>query len=88
MKPEELFRRVVEGHRANVRFANFCKLVEDFGFELRRVKGSHHIYVHPLVRDQLNIQPLDGDAKPVQIAQFLKVLEEYEVQSPYDRADA
>jgi len=31
----------------NVGFAEFCRLVEAFGFKLRRVSGSHYIYSHP-----------------------------------------
>jgi predicted RNA binding protein YcfA (HicA-like mRNA interferase family) len=31
----------------NVGFTEFCRLVEAFGFKLRRVSGSHYIYSHP-----------------------------------------
>lgn len=26
---------------------HFCKILEDHGWELRRVRGSHHIYAQP-----------------------------------------
>jgi len=45
---------------------------------LDRTRGSHHIYIHPDIAELLSIQPRkDGKAKPYQLRQFLKLLEEY-----------
>lgn len=51
-------------------------LLTAFGFEMKQINGSHHIFKHPNVSDLLSIQP-DGDsgAKPYQIRQFLKIVE-------------
>jgi predicted RNA binding protein YcfA (HicA-like mRNA interferase family) len=54
-----------------------CKLVEAFGFRLSRVKGSHHIFVHAGVPELVNLQEVKGKAKPYQVRQFLKLVEEY-----------
>lgn len=54
-----------------------CKLVEAFGFTLVRVNGSHHIFAHPEVPELVNLQEVDGQAKPYQFRQFLKLVEEY-----------
>lgn len=61
----------------NVGFTEFCRLVEAFGFALRRVSGSHHIYHHPRVPRPLSLQPRDGEAKPYQVSQFIDMVEEY-----------
>ena len=61
----------------NVGFAEFCRLVEAFGFKLRRVSGSHHIYSHSKVPRPLNLQSRQSEAKPYQISQFLDMVEEY-----------
>lgn len=53
------------------------RLVEAFGFELRRTSGSHHVFVHPDVRELLNLQKVRGQAKPYQIRQFLRLVERY-----------
>lgn len=53
------------------------RLVEAFGFELRRTSGSHHVFVHPEVRELLNLQEVSGHAKPYQIRQFLRLVERY-----------
>ncbi len=53
------------------------RLVEAFGFELRRTKGSHHIFAHPNVSELLNLQEVRGQAKPYQIRQFVRLVERY-----------
>jgi predicted RNA binding protein YcfA (HicA-like mRNA interferase family) len=52
-------------------------LVEAFGFRLARTNGSHHIYVHPDVQELVNLQKVNGQAKPYQVRQFLKLVERY-----------
>ncbi len=59
-------------------------LVEAFGFHLSRVKGSHHIFTHPAVRELVNLQEVDGKAKPYQIRQFLKLVEQYGLEMEED----
>jgi hypothetical protein len=72
-----LLNRLAGGDRRNVGFTEFRRLVEGFGFVLRRVSGSHHIYTHPQVARPLSLQPLRREAKPYQIGQFLSIVEEY-----------
>lgn len=55
-------------------------LVEAFGFRLSRVNGSHHIFVHPNVREIVNLQEVNGKAKPYQIRQFLQLVERYDLK--------
>jgi predicted RNA binding protein YcfA (HicA-like mRNA interferase family) len=74
---EELWNRLTAGDMRNVGFTGFCRLVEAFGFKLRRVSGSHHIYRHPEVPRPLSLQPHQREAKPYQISQFLDMVEEH-----------
>lgn len=76
-RQQRLWDRMAGGDTRNVGFSEFCRLIETFGFSLRRVSGSHHIYSHPEVPRPLSLQPLRGEAKPYQIAQFLDIVEEY-----------
>lgn len=62
--------RLVAGDMRNVGFAEFCRLVEAFGFELRRVSGSHHIYRHPRVARPLSLQSRRGEAKSIRFCNF------------------
>jgi len=76
MKPEKLLQKILTGSR-NVRFGDMCTLAEAFGFELDRVRGSHHIFVHPDIDELVNLPEIRGEAKPYQIRQFLKLVEGY-----------
>jgi predicted RNA binding protein YcfA (HicA-like mRNA interferase family) len=63
----------------NVRFADFCKVVEAFGYRLDRIRGSHHIYEHRQTTRPLNLQNCRGQAKPYQIRQCLREVEEFQL---------
>lgn len=85
MNPSRLLARVARGDLANVSFSDMRRLVEAFGFELRRTTGSHHVFVHPDVRELLNLQDARGQAKPYQIRQFLRLVERYALRMEDDR---
>ena len=55
-------------------------LVEAFGFRLVRSSGSHHIFIHPEVTELVNLQEVQGQAKPYQISQFLQLVEKYNLK--------
>ena len=76
MKPRKVLQKILGGSR-NVRFADMRGLVEAFGFTLARVSGSHHIFTHEDVPELVNLQEVGGQAKPYQIRQFLRLVEEY-----------
>ena len=61
----------------NLRFRDFVRLVEELGFRLVRVSGSHHIFTHPAVRELVNLQDVAGRAKPYQVRQVLKLVDRY-----------
>lgn len=79
MNEKRLLLRILSGSK-NVRFGDFVGLVEAFGFGLSRTNGSHHIFTHPAVRELVNIQNANGQAKPYQIRQFLKLVEQHNLQ--------
>ena len=80
MNPRKLLTRLLAGHLRNVAFDDFRRLVEAFGFEAMRTAGSHTVFAHPEVDEQLNLQPHRGEAKPYQIRQFLALVEQYNLR--------
>jgi predicted RNA binding protein YcfA (HicA-like mRNA interferase family) len=78
--PRDLLQRLARGELRNVRFADAQRLVEALGFELDRVRGSHHIYRHPALQQRINLQPLRGQAKPYQMRQLLELVERYDLK--------
>ena len=75
MKSHKLLLKLLAGDMQNVKFKDFQKLVEEFGFVLSRISGSHHIYTHGEIQDIINLQNVKGYAKPYQIRQALKLAE-------------
>ncbi len=61
----------------NIHFDDMVSLVEAFGFRLARVSGSHHIFTHIGIRELVNLQNVNGKAKPYQVRQFLRLVEQY-----------
>lgn len=59
----------------NISFEDICKLAEAFGFKFKGGKGSHRVYSKKGLVEILNFQNVKGFAKPYQVKQFLKVLE-------------
>jgi predicted RNA binding protein YcfA (HicA-like mRNA interferase family) len=76
MKAEKILEKA-RASPANVPFRDMCKLVEAFGFRLSRMRGSHHIFIHPDMPELVNLQEVNGKAKPYQVRQFLRLVEEY-----------
>jgi predicted RNA binding protein YcfA (HicA-like mRNA interferase family) len=53
------------------------KLAQAFGFQVARVRGSHHILRRTGVSELLNFQNAGGKAKPYQIKQLIELVETY-----------
>lgn len=77
VKKSKILKKALSGSK-NIRFAEFISLIEGFGFTLDRITGSHHIFSHPDVPQTISIQPdQNGQTKPYQIKQFVKLIEKY-----------
>lgn len=83
MKKHKLFLKLLSGSK-NISFAEAAACITAFGFKLSRVKGSHHIFVHPEVNELINLQNVDGKAKPYHLRQFLQLVEQYNLQMEED----
>ncbi|MBZ0304715.1 MAG: type II toxin-antitoxin system HicA family toxin [Anaerolineae bacterium] len=71
----------MKSSQKNVRFGDFCTLMEYFGFELVRTRGSHRLYQHPGIEDVMNVQAARNNlAKAYQVRQFLKLVEAHTLQ--------
>lgn len=79
MKKNKLLQKALDSPK-NFRFSDAVTLVEAFGIRLSRQKGSHHIFVHQDMSELLNLQEVKGQVKPYQIAQFLQLVERYNLK--------
>ncbi|MFH0924750.1 MAG: type II toxin-antitoxin system HicA family toxin [bacterium] len=80
MKKKKLIEKLLSGSK-NIRFSEATECAELFGFELTRIKGSHHIYTHADVSELVNLQNVKGKAKPYQVKQLLHLIEQYDLQT-------
>ena len=64
----------------NLRFHEFVELIEAFGFQFQRTRGSHHLFAKPGLSSIVNVQEHAGKAKPYQVRQFLELIERYELE--------
>ena len=55
MNKKKFLKRIIN-NKQNVSFNDFEQLVYAFGFKLDRIKGSHHIFIHPEIKELINIQ--------------------------------
>ena len=74
MNPRKLLKRALASP-AGLRFAEMEALLRAFGFRLQRISGSHHIYARLGTAELMNLQEINGMAKPYQVRQFLKLIE-------------
>lgn len=74
MNPRKTLDLILHGSR-NVRFGDFTRMVEAFGFRRQRITGSHHLFSRPGVPDLVNLQNVHGQSKPYQVDQFMKLVE-------------
>lgn len=81
VKKQKLYQRLLNNQK-NIKFNQLVALIEAFGFELDRIKGSHHTYKHASISGIfLLLQPdKNGEAKPYQIKQFLSLIEQYNLR--------
>jgi hypothetical protein len=77
MKRKVLLQKILRGNRQNIDFGDLVNLAEGFGFELDRINGSHHIFLHQSVPTPLNLQNARGQAKAYQVGQLLRLVERY-----------
>jgi predicted RNA binding protein YcfA (HicA-like mRNA interferase family) len=79
MKRRKIIQKLMSNTK-NIRFSDAVAGAEAFGFKLDRINGSHHIFVHPLISELLNLQNVKGKAKPYQIKQLLQLVEIHNLQ--------
>lgn len=80
MNRRRLLEKLRQGHLQNVSFRDFVELVKGFGFRTVRQQGSHQAFTRPQVQEILSLQSVQGEAKPYQIRQFLRLIEKYNLQ--------
>jgi len=86
MEKREKLLAAAEASPSSLSFDELCTLAECYGFEFKRQKGtSHRMYGHPSLLPAdggfMNFQSDKGKAKPYQVRQLLRAIENLKKQS-------
>ena len=76
-RPVKLYEQLLGSPGTIISFRDFERLIESFGFEHKRTKGSHRHYVHANVPTVLTINPDGKSAHRYQVRLLLEFVEEY-----------
>ncbi len=79
MKNQKLIESILSGSK-NIDFQDFQHFLELFGFSLARVHGSHYIYKQENIKELINVQNVNGKAKPYQVRQAIALIERHNLQ--------
>jgi len=76
-KASKLYEKLLANPATIISFHDFERLLEAFGWEHKRTKGSHRHYVCLNVPFVLTINPAGKSAHRYQVRQLLEYVEEY-----------
>lgn len=77
VKPAKLYALLLQSTGRSVDYRDFVAMVEAFGFQNVRTKGSHRSFSHPTCPKLLVLQPKGNEAKRYQVREFLAIVEEF-----------
>jgi len=79
MNKKKLLKQIYNNNK-NVKFNDLIVIAEAFRFVATRSDGSHFIYKNNDINEWINLQNINGEAKPYQIKQFLSLVEKYNLE--------
>jgi predicted RNA binding protein YcfA (HicA-like mRNA interferase family) len=83
MKRRKLLTKIISGSK-HVHFHDFVSLLVGLGFILERSDGSHQVFTHPKLNRPFPVQDDKGEAKPYQVRQLLKLIEQHDLKLEED----
>ena len=63
----------------NFSFDDLVSILMTLEFQLKSVKGSHHIFIKNGIEEIINIQPIGSKAKPYQVKQVRDLVIKYKL---------
>ena len=80
MNRKALYQRLLSGAVNNIDIDDIIDLANGFGFVLKRTRGSHNVLECSNIPEIINLQHQNGQAKPYQIKQLLKLIKAYNLK--------
>lgn len=80
MRPERFLQRILAGDIANVDFADLVRLIGALGFREVGGRGSHRVFAREGVRELINLQQAQSEAKQYQVRQVTAIIRKYDLR--------
>ncbi len=86
MTKRDKLRRRIQQNPKNVSFRNLQLLLEAYGFELKRTRGSHHSFVGQVKGQSVLLTvPFRRPLQPIYVRQALALIEQIEAEDRNDQ---
>ena len=63
----------------DISFSELCNVLKQLGFK-ERIKGSHHIFYKDGIKEIINLQPKNSNAKAYQVKQVRNIIVQYKIK--------
>ena len=80
MNSNRLLARILRGAVANITFRDLLQLLLDLGFVESGGRESHRVFTRSDVREMVNLQNENGDAKQYQVRQVANIIRRYNLK--------
>jgi predicted RNA binding protein YcfA (HicA-like mRNA interferase family) len=79
-KYDKILSKILSGlSDKDISFLELCNVLKYLGFK-ERIKGSHHIFYRDGIKEILNLQPKNSNAKAYQVKQVRNVIIQYKIK--------
>ncbi len=79
-KYDKILSKILSGlSDKDISFLELCNVLKHLGFK-ERIKGSHHIFYKDGIKEILNLQPKNSNAKAYQVKQIRNIIVQYKIK--------
>jgi len=79
-KYDKILSKILSGlSDKDINFFELCNVLKHLGF-IERIKGSHHIFYKDGIKEILNLQPKNSNAKAYQVKQVRDIIVQYKIK--------
>jgi predicted RNA binding protein YcfA (HicA-like mRNA interferase family) len=79
-KYDKILSKILSGlSDKDIPFLDLCNVLKYLGFK-ERIKGSHHIFYKDGIKEIINLQPKNSNAKAYQVKQVRNIIVQYKIK--------
>ncbi|MCL4386708.1 MAG: type II toxin-antitoxin system HicA family toxin [Cyanobacteria bacterium] len=79
-KYDKILSKILSGlSDKDISFGKLCNVLKHLGFK-ERVRGSHHIFYKDGIKEIINLQPKNSNAKAYQVKQIRNIIVQYKIK--------